>query len=43
MMRLDKLLLATCMAYVICIMAGVEAGQSKFYVEFARTDGNFLS
>lgn len=42
-MRLDKLLLATCMAYVICIMAGIKACQSKFYAEFSRTDEDFLS
>lgn len=41
--RLHKLLIATCMAYVLCIMAGAKAYQSKFYAEFARTDADLLS
>lgn len=41
--RLDKLLIATCLAYSFCIMAGVKACSSKFYAEFAREDGNWLS
>ena len=31
------------MAYVICIMSYLKASQSKFYDQFARTDGDFLS
>ena len=41
--RLAKLLIATCLAYTLSIMAGVKALQSKFYSEIARTDGQFLS
>jgi len=41
--RLDNLLLATCMAYVLCIMGAVKARKSKFYNEIARLDGCFLS
>jgi len=41
--RLDNLLLATCMAYVVCIMGAVKAFKSIFYKEIARSDGDFLS
>lgn len=41
--RLKRLLIATCLAYVLSIMAGTKATQSKFYNEIARTDGQFLS
>lgn len=41
--RLSKLLIATCLAYVICIMSGVKAMKSKLYGLAAREDGNFLS
>jgi len=41
--RLSKLLIATCLAYVISIMAGVKALKSKLYGLAAREDGNFLS
>jgi len=41
--RLEKLLIATCLAYLLSIMAGTKASKSKFYHEFARTDGEFLS
>lgn len=41
--RLDKLLLATCMAYVICIMGAKKAENSAEYGQIAREDGCFLS
>lgn len=41
--RLFKLLIATCLAYVISIMAGSKALKSKFYDRASRTDGEFLS
>lgn len=41
--RLSKLLIATCLAYVISIMAGIKALKSKFYPLIAREDGEFLS
>ena len=41
--RLDKLLLASCMAYVICVMAGIKGRLSNLYKEFARTDMESLS
>lgn len=41
--RLAKLLIATCLAYVLVIMAGTKAAKSVYYNEIARTDGNFLS
>jgi hypothetical protein len=41
--RLSKLLIATCLAYIISIMAGVKALKSKFYGLAAREDGDFLS
>lgn len=40
--RLDKLLIATCMPYVMCIMAATKACCSKFYAEFVRTDADLL-
>lgn len=41
--RLSRLLIATCMAYVLCIMSGLKALKSRFYDEITRTDGDFLS
>ncbi len=41
--RLSKLLIATCLAYVISVMAGAKALKSKFYDRVSRTDGAFLS
>jgi len=41
--RLQRLLIATCLAYILSIMAATKAVKSKFYKEFARTDGQFLS
>ena len=41
--RLDRLLMATCMAYVICLFSGLKACQSKFYDCMARTDADLLS
>jgi len=41
--RLGHLLIATCLAYILTIMAGIKAGQSKFYKHITRTDGVFLS
>ena len=42
-LRLEKLLIATCLAYVLAIMASTKAAKSKFYEEIARTDGEFIS
>ena len=41
--RLGHLLIATCLAYILTIMAGIKAGQSKFYNHITRTDEVFLS
>lgn len=41
--RLQRLLIATCLAYVLAIMAATKALKSKFYNDIARTDGHFLS
>lgn len=41
--RLQRLLIATCLAYILSIMAATKACKSKFYSEIARTDGDFLS
>jgi len=41
--RIEKLLIATCLAYILSIMASTKASNSKFYDRTARTDGNFLS
>ena len=41
--RIEKLLIATCLAYVLSIMASTKASKSKFYDRTARTDGDFLS
>ena len=41
--RLAKLLIATCIAYIFCILAGVKAYQSKFYPQIHRTDRSDLS
>lgn len=41
--RLAKLLIATCLAYIFCILAGVQAQQSKHYPMVHRTDRCDLS
>lgn len=41
--RLNRLLIAACLAYILCIMGGAKACKSKFYDEIARTDGEYLS
>ena len=41
--RLERLLIATCLAYILAIMGGIKAYQSKFYNQITRTDGTFLS
>lgn len=41
--RLAKLLIATCLAYLLCILAGVKCLQSKFYPQVHRTDRCDLS
>ena len=41
--RLAKLLIATCLAYIFCILAGVKASKSKFYPQIQRTDRDDLS
>lgn len=41
--RLEKLLIASCLAYVFGIMAGTKALKSKFYNEIERRDGRYLS
>ncbi len=41
--RIEKLLIATCLAYMLSIMASTKACDSKFYNRAARTDGDFLS
>lgn len=41
--RLAKLLIATCLAYIFCILAGVQAQQSKHYPLVHRTDRCDLS
>lgn len=41
--RLAKLLIATCIAYIFCILAGIKAYQSKFYPQIHRTDRSDLS
>lgn len=41
--RLAKLLIATCLAYILCILAGVKCLQSKFYPQVHRTDRCDLS
>lgn len=41
--RLGRLLIATCLAYILCVMGGIKALKSRFYDEIARTDGDFLS
>lgn len=41
--RLEKLLIASCLAYVLGIMAGTKALKSKFYNEIERGDGTYLS
>jgi len=41
--RLQRLLIGTCLAYVVAIMASSKANKSKFYANISRTDGRFLS
>jgi len=41
--RLHRLLLAACLAYILCVMGGSKASKSDFYNEIARTDGKWLS
>lgn len=41
--RLARLLVASCLAYILAIMGGAKAAKSSFYDEIARTDGDFLS
>ena len=41
--RLAKLLIATCLAYIFCILAGVKCLQSKLYPNVHRTDRCDLS
>ncbi|MEM7375576.1 MAG: IS4 family transposase [Bacteroidota bacterium] len=41
--RLAKLLIATCIAYIFCILAAVKAYQSKFYSMIHRSDRSDLS
>ena len=41
--RLDKLLIGTCLAYLLSIMAGVKARKSVFYDEIAEPNENDLS
>lgn len=41
--RLAKLLIATCLAYIFCVLAGIKAYQSKFYPKIHRTDRSDLS
>jgi len=41
--RLAKLLIATCLAYLFCILAGIKASKSKFYDQVQRTDRDDLS
>jgi len=41
--RIDRLLIATCMAYILLVLAGVKALKSKFYDRIARTEKLYLS
>lgn len=41
--RLAKLLIATCLAYIFCILAGIKASKSKLYPMIHRTDRCDLS
>jgi len=41
--RLAKLLIATCLAYILCVLAGIKCLQSKFYPEVHRADRCDLS
>ena len=41
--RLARLLIASCLAYVLAIMGGIKALKSKFYDKIARMDGEYLS
>lgn len=41
--RLKRLLIVTCLAYLLAILAAKKAYESKFYDQFARTDAQLLS
>jgi len=41
--RLEKLLIATCLAYILCILGGIKCLQSKFYKNIHRRDRCNLS
>ncbi len=41
--RLERLLIATCLAYILAVMGGLKASTSKLYGEITRKDGDFLS
>ena len=41
--RLAKLLIATCLAYIFCVLAGIKCSYSKFYPQVHRTDRCDLS
>ena len=41
--KLDRLLIATCIAYIISILAGVKALKSNFYDKIARSEKLYLS
>lgn len=41
--RLERLLMATCLAYILCIMASAKAYKSVFYIEIALQYENALS
>ncbi len=41
--RLGRLLIVSCLAYILAVMGGVKACKSTFYSAIVRTDGEFLS
>lgn len=41
--RLERLLMATCLAYILCIMASTKAYKSVFYTEISTSDSKALS
>lgn len=41
--KLNRLIIACCIAYVLCILAGIKACKSKFYDLVAEADQNALS
>jgi len=41
--RLERLLMATCLAYILCVMASTKASKSVFYIEIATNNQNALS